>query len=143
MAAFNKSGRLLQRIAMLLVFVCAGSIGVSAQQNTTSPIAIRVGLYPYTPFTEFDAQGNAQGMVSELITILNDTQAEFVFIPTPVSPKRRYEFYKMHQVDAFFTKACYGAGRISIFSAAFLTSKVANVILLWHKQIVTNGILTI
>lgn len=144
MTTFNRSTTIKQYIAALILFIFTGFIEISAQQNTTSPIAIRVGLYPYTPFTEFDDQGNAQGMVSELISILNDTQTEFVFIPTPVSPKRRYEFYKMHQVDAFFfTKACYGAGRISIFSAAFLTSKVANVILPWHKQIVTNGFLTI
>lgn len=118
MTTFNRSTTIKQYIAALILFIFTGFIEISAQQNTTSPIAIRVGLYPYTPFTEFDDQGNAQGMVSELISILNDTQTEFVFIPTPVSPKRRYEFYKMHQVDAFFYESLlWGWSDIDILSS--------------------------
>ncbi|WP_419811237.1 hypothetical protein [Bacterioplanoides sp.] len=79
---------------------------------------VRVGVYPYIPFTAIDEQGQAHGMVPELITILNDMQQEFRFVATPVSPKRRYEFYKMNQLDAFFYESLlWGWSEMGILSS--------------------------
>lgn len=66
------------------------------------PEVIKVGIYPFEPFVEYDGESQYSGMTLELLEIINQSQGEFFFTPVPVSPKRRYQGYEQGDFDALF-----------------------------------------
>ncbi|MCD8522088.1 MAG: transporter substrate-binding domain-containing protein [Saccharospirillaceae bacterium] len=63
---------------------------------------VKVGVYPYSPYVEQNDQGEYEGIAISLIKLLNDHQDQYLFIPVPVSPKRRYQAFKMGDYDIIF-----------------------------------------
>jgi len=60
---------------------------------------IKVGMYRFPPFVDFNASGEPEGLSLDILNRLNEIQGDFRFEPVVTSPKTRYSDFSAGQFD--------------------------------------------
>jgi len=95
-----------RRFLLWLALILLSPLSWAAPQ---AEIQVKVGIYPYPPYVEQNEQGEYEGIAISLIQLLNEHQNQYQFVAVPISPKRRYQAFKMGDYGIiFFENSAWG-----------------------------------
>lgn len=93
MANFCRRASYLTKAAMMALLLFVWGHEVSAADT------IKVGLYRFPPFVDFNASGEPEGLSLDILNLLNEIQGDYRFEPVVTSPSARYSDFSAGQFD--------------------------------------------
>ncbi|BES69190.1 transporter substrate-binding domain-containing protein [Marinobacter nanhaiticus D15-8W] len=89
------------------------------QVQAATPVT--VGAYNFNPLITFDADGDPEGLVVEVVAELNRRQQQFAFEILRTSSKRRFEDYRLGRYDVIlFESLNWGWGTMEVDATSVL-----------------------